>query len=106
MATKPSAEHVPQYRNEAARGNAAKLIMDNPVFRDITHDMREALIKAWLHTDPKDVESREWFYQQALAQQAIVNAITKAITTGEMANMSLKSIEPPAQPTRRRKSNG
>lgn len=107
MATRPSKEHTPQYRDEAARGNAAKLIMENPVFRDITRDMRETLIKAWLSTAPDDVTSREWFHQQALAQHAIINAINKTIQTGVMADMSLRSLaalEP--TPTSRRRRNG
>lgn len=98
-------EHVPQYREEKQRGDHAKIVLENPLFKAATEAMRGKLIESWLRTAPNDVEGREWFHKMMLAQVAYQQSLTKMVQTGDMAAISLAQAEEPA-PTKRRTRNG
>ena len=103
MISRPKKEDAPKYQEEKRRGDAAKVVPENEMFKEATTTLRDKLLHDWLRTAPDDVKGREWFHQQALAQQAFINNLTRAIQTGEMAKISLGQIEPVETPVTRRR---
>jgi hypothetical protein len=100
MTTKIAPGQIPQLKSEQIRATAAKQILENEVFKAVTADNWNRLIEAWLKTAPDDVQSREWFYQQAVAQRALLRGLTKTIETGMAADITLAGNEDP--PAKRR----
>jgi len=90
-----------QLTNEERRGATAKQVLENAVFKDALADLHNRLIENWLLTAPEDIKGREWLHQQAVAQRALVNNLTKVIQTGKMAALEL-SQKQAEMPKRRR----
>lgn len=86
--------------DEARRGTAAAQILENEVFKDAVALLQKRLIEDWIKTGPLDVASREWFHQQAVAQQAVVNALNKLVRNGKLATNDLALAAQEKQPRR------
>lgn len=87
--------------DEERRGVFARQVLENPAFKDALADLNYRLIESWLSTAPDDVKGREWMHQQAVAQRALVNNLTKVVNNGKAAELEL-SQQQAEMPKRRR----
>ena len=74
-------------QEDVVRGREAKTIIESEVFKTAYLEMREALLREWVDTNPKETEKREDLYRLVRLLPEFHKQLTIIIEKGQMENL-------------------
>lgn len=75
---------------EISRGEDARRILNEPLFKEAMQQMKDEVIKMWGETPVRDREGREWLWQFYQAATKFENTLVSYMETGKMAALKQK----------------
>ncbi len=76
-------------QEDVVRGREAKTIIESEVFKTAYLEMREALLREWVDTNPKETEKREDLYRLVRLLPEFHKQLSIIIEKGQMENLKL-----------------
>lgn len=68
-----------------ARGNEARVILNNPVFVDSISRLKQEIVDKWAACPARDSEGREWLWQHYQVAMKFEETLTEVLNTGKVA---------------------
>lgn len=79
-------------RMEAQRGANARLVLDNPVFKDAMKAMQDQIVQQWGECPVRDVEGQKLLLQLHKLSRKFETTLTGLVETGKLAQFDLDSL--------------
>ena len=83
--------------DEVTRGEQAKLILENPLFKEAWEVVKSRYMNAWENSPIKDFHSRERLFMLVAGLNDIRQHVEEVLITGKMAQKQLDSLVPESE---------